>query len=153
MKVFAFLVSLSIGTPVFASDFNTRLVIKLSEMMGVPAPKKIEIELLSQKELLEDYRGFLFRDCMSKHNRFEQCRGVDVSNVFVHGLWIYEKDPSHLHIKVHKNSGMDAVVHEFCHWYLYKLSPLLNNHTTLEALAKELLVSPTLIKWLEEEQK
>lgn len=151
--MFVFLaVFLSLEHTASAQDFNTRLVTKLSEMMGVPTPK-MRIEVVSQKELLDDYRSFLFRECMSKnHNRFETCRPVDISGVFVHGIWIPEKDGS-LHVKVHKNSGMDALIHEFCHWYLNQVTPFLNNHTVLETIVGSLLSSPELLAWLEKEQR
>lgn len=150
-------VFLSLGTVSYAqekTDFNTRLVIKLSEILGVKPPTKIKIEMVSQKEMLEDYREYLMAQCMGgRVQRFEYCaQTIKVEGVFVHGVWIPEKDGS-LHIKIHKNSGMDAVVHEFCHWYLNQMSPLLNNHTALESIVNVLLSSPPLLEWLEKEQK
>ena len=155
-KMFVFVVSLFIGTSVSAQDFNSRLIVKLSEIMGVTAPTKIEIEIVSQKKLLNSYRDMLWNQCLDGHpERFNYCsQNVDTRGTFVHGVWIKEKDPNHLHIQIHQNSNaVDVVIHEFCHWYLGRLSPLLNNHVTLEALAKEILVSQPLLDWLEREQK
>lgn len=142
------------GTPVCAQDFNTRLVLKLSEILGVEAPKKIVIEVVSQKELLGDYRNYLVANCIGNdHSRAFFCmQNVVVEGNFVHGLWIPEKDGS-LHVKLHMNSGMDALIHEYTHWFLNQLAPFLNNHTVLETVVARLLTSPELLEWLEKEQK
>lgn len=137
-----------------AQDFNTRLVVKLSEILGVEAPKKIVIKVVSQKELLGDYRDYLVTNCIGyDHSRFDFCvQNVVSEGNFIHGLWIPEKDGS-LHVKLHKNSGMDALIHEYCHWYLNKVTPFLNNHTVLEVVVARLITSPQLLEWLEKEQR
>lgn len=157
MKTMCVLVAvLSLGHTASAQDFNSRLVQKLSEILNVPAPTKLTIELLPQKELLEMYRKLLIADCMKgQFTKFIPCsQSVKVEGVFIHGYWVTEKDKGHLHIQLHRNAGIDALVHEFCHWYLHNLSNgFLNTHEVLEPLVTSLLVSPSFIEWLEKEQK
>lgn len=138
-------------------NFDVQVVHKLSQMLNVEPPKNIIIERVSQKRLLGEMRGSIMQACMmGRVERFQYCADVaQVRYMFVQGLWI-EQGFDTLHIKIYKNAGVDALIHEYCHWYLhYRTAPsgLINNHEVLIPLATSLLVSDEFIAWLEREEK
>lgn len=141
-------------------SFDERLIVKLSEILKVEPPKKILVERLEQKELLDHLADSVMSECMKfggGAERFHYCVEVarrSVQGSFVHGFWIQEDDPTFLHVKVYKRDGIEAVIHEYLHWYLHfstKPEGTINNHTVLMPLVTTLLVSEELIKWLEKE--
>ena len=141
-------------------DFDTRLIHKLSQILNVTPPTKILVERLDQKELLGDLRGTILKNCMGgRPDLFQYCAEVArqyTETAFVHGIWIEEKDPTFLHIKLYKRSGIDALIHEYLHWYLnYKTRPhgVINTHEVLLPLVTTLLASNELQVWLEKEEK
>lgn len=141
-------------------SFDERLVIKLSEILKVEPPKRILVERLEQKELLDEYGDNVMSECMSgQMERFHYCAAVArqaVKGSFVHGFWIPEDDPTFLHIKVYKRDGIEAVIHEYLHWYLHhSTNPegLINNHGILTPMVNALLTSAELIEWLDKEGK
>lgn len=98
--VMLFLLWYTWPTECFAQDdFDTRLIIKLSEMMKVEPPKTILIERLSQKEMLSQFRDYVMTECLrvAGMERFQYCNDLSrqaTSNAFVHGHWVEKKDPS-----------------------------------------------------------
>lgn len=137
-------------------SFDTRVVLKLSEMLDVKPPTKIFIERVEQKELLGDLRHTILVACMmGRVDRFQYCsEAARESQMFVHGIWLEEK-PEVLRIKLHRHAGLEALIHEYCHWYLhYRTKPygLINNHEILVPLTATLLTSPEFVKWLEKEE-
>ena len=138
-------------------SFDQKVVVKLTEMLGVETPGKIMIERVEEKELLSDLKQYMMRDCLQgRIDRFPYCsEAIRNSNMFVHGIWL-EKERNVLHIKLHKHAGLDALIHEFCHWYLHHLTKppgMLNNHEVLLPLAMTLLVSEEFVSWLEKEKQ
>ena len=158
MKVCVLLtVFLSLGhTATAQPDFNTRLVVKLGEMLGVK-PSKVQVELLSQKKMLGDYKEAMFTACMMGiAERFPYCSQIKVEGIFVQGIWVEEKDPEFVHIRMYQRAGVDVLIHEFCHWYLHhstRPKGIANTHGVVEALATSLLISDEFIAWLEKEEK
>ena len=150
MMILMFLLS---GEP----SFDTRVVEKLSQMLGVARPQRILVERVEQKELIGEVRRSIMVSCMQGQIvRFQYCSEASkANNLFVYGLWIKEKDKNFLHIKLHKHAGLDSLIHEFCHWYLHyqgETEGLLNNHEILLPLASTLLVSEDFVSWLEKEE-
>lgn len=139
-------------------SFHVKLIHQLSVMLNVTPPAKITIEYLTQKELQDEYKGMVFQGCWQGNvARVGYCANlVHSQRVYVHGVWVPEKDPTHLHIKIHKDSGIDSLVHEFLHWYLWHLTKppgVLNVHEVVNPLTDALLTSPELIAWFEKEQR
>ena len=134
-------------------DFNTQIVAKLGILLKATPPAKLKIEVVSQDALQGDYRGYVVEDCLRQTRNPDYC-GQQVSNthVFIHGMWIPES-PQYLHIKLHERAGVDALVHEYLHWYLtYLTKPegLLNSEQTVQIMTVQIVTSPTFLKWMEE---
>jgi len=135
------------------TDFNTRLVAKLSEMTKTEMPKKLEIELVSQKKLQDQFKGEQMGDCLQETNgNFPYCiQLVESINVFIHGHWIPEKDPTHLHIVLWEKAGADVLVHEYLHWWLsYKTEPrgMVNTESIVDIMVRQVMTHPDFIEWL-----
>lgn len=136
-----------------AQDFNTRVVVKLSEMLKVPVPTKIEIEVVSQEKLQNDYRREQVAMCLHQTNGdFPYCASYAQSlKLFIYGHWEPQGDPTHLKIVLYERAGPDVLIHEFLHWWVHNSTEpkgILNNETNVEGMMKSILSSQEFVEWL-----
>jgi len=155
------LVLLPLPPAVQEEDFNVRLIHQLSLMMNREAPATITIEILPQEEMLNRYRDWLYRNCFNTLTAqgyplevaVSQCREMAIQSartIYVHGKWVNESDPTHFHALIDEHSGMSSVIHEFCHFVLDGITPIINQEAVVRPMAELLLTSPRLKRWLEE---
>jgi len=142
-----------LSTSYAQEDFNTRVIIKVSEMLNTEPPKRILVEVVSQDKLQEIYKAEQFRACFGGNFRnLEPCADyVDSLEVFIHGTWRKEDDPTYLHIYLYEKAGINVLIHEYFHWWLhYRTTPvgIVNNDTLAESMMKAIIVSPTFVRWL-----
>jgi len=135
------------------TDWNAKLVVKLSQMTNSPVPTKIEIEVVSQAKMQEMYRDDIFNDCLlATRGNFEGCAfQVQSRRVFIYGKWVEEDDPKHLHILLYEKAGVDTIVHEYLHYWLHSktaVKGMLNTEPIVDAMTVQITTSPEFIRWL-----
>ena len=134
-------------------DFNTRLIIKLSEILKTAPPTKIQVEILTQKEMQKEFQDYQMVSCMRSAKSFRYCAdSTRNSNAFILGLWVGESDPKFLHIKVYEKAGVEATVHEYVHWWLYHATEpkgVINTEEMTRLFTDLVLSSQVFIDWLE----
>lgn len=152
----ALMVVASLGAqPKKPADSHVRLIHKLSQILRVTPPTKIEIEVLSQEDLQNKFRGETFNTCMAGNpNNFQSCsQYIRNLRTFIYGKWEYEENPQHFHMLLYEGAGVDVVIHEFLHWWLHHQTDppdLLNNEATVNLMVNAIISSPEFHKWLRE---
>lgn len=128
----------------------TAIVVGLSILLGSPVPSKIDIEIVSQAKMQSIFKEDAMSRCMNgEPTAFPRCSEyVQTLRVFVYGMWVREKDPKHFHIRMSEGAGVNVLVHEYLHYWLNSINPLINNDATVEELTKSIMTSPEFQKIL-----
>ncbi len=164
--ILVFVLAVFFAPPAYAQeeDFNTRVILKLAQMVKTPAPTTITVDVRSHQFMRERTATKQFNDCVERNKlpfgfiRVQICGGITTDKMMLNlwGEWIPEDDPRHVHILLNEEASLKTLVHEFFHWWLSLQTEdeIFNyNDGLAEVMAQLVLGSPEFAKWLEEERR
>ena len=154
------LVALLLPTMAYAqkdAGFYGAVVDQVSLMFKVDSPTRIQVELLTQKELQKWFKEEFVKNCTKGwrgniDRRIYCSQEADNVKAFLKGRWIPEDDTGYFHVILHENSGLETFIHEYMHYVLHYMTEpagLVNDHAVLHPMVVDIMTSPEFIEFLE----